>query len=38
VDANRVVTMVGLAIIAYLLTRPRMARARAVSRRRRLPD
>jgi uncharacterized spore protein YtfJ len=37
VDVNRVVTMVGLAAIAYLLTRPRMARARALSRRHRTP-
>ena len=28
-DPNRIVTMVGLAVIAYLLSRPRMARARA---------
>jgi uncharacterized spore protein YtfJ len=30
VDPNRIALMVGLAAIAYLLTRPRMARARAV--------
>lgn len=32
VDPNRIVAMVGLAVIAYLLIRPRMARARAASR------
>ena len=32
VDPNRFVTMVGLAAIAYLLSRPRMARARATWR------
>ena len=31
VDVNRIVTLVGLAVIAYLLSRPRMARARAGS-------
>jgi uncharacterized spore protein YtfJ len=29
IDLNRIVGMVGLAVIAYLLSRPRMARARA---------
>jgi uncharacterized spore protein YtfJ len=29
VDPNRVVAMIGLAVIAYLASRPRMARARA---------
>ncbi|MEP7034676.1 MAG: spore germination protein GerW family protein [Dermatophilaceae bacterium] len=33
VDPNRIVTMVGLAVIAYLLSRPRMARARKTGRR-----
>lgn len=32
VDPNRIVVMVGMAVIAYLLTRPRMARARARSK------
>ena len=32
VDPNRIVVMVGLAVIAYLLSRPRLARARALSR------
>jgi len=32
VDPNRIVTMAGLVLIAYLLSRPRMARARARSR------
>jgi len=32
VDPNRIVTMVGLVAIAYLLSRPRVARARAKSR------
>jgi uncharacterized spore protein YtfJ len=31
-DPNRIVVMVGLVVIAYLLSRPRMARARAASR------
>jgi len=31
IDPNRIVAMVGLAVIAYLLSRPRMARARATS-------
>ena len=35
VDPNRIVTMVGLVAIAYLLSRPRVARARAKSRSRR---
>ena len=30
VDANLIVAMVGMAVIAYLLNRPRMARARSV--------
>jgi len=34
VDVNRVVTMVGLAVIAYLLSRSRVARARAKASRR----
>jgi uncharacterized spore protein YtfJ len=34
VDPNRVVATVGLVLIAYLLTRPRMARIRAKSDRR----
>jgi len=29
VDPNRIVVMVGMVVIAYLLSRPRMARARA---------
>lgn len=32
VDPNRIVVMVGLAVIAYLLSRPRLARARALSK------
>lgn len=32
IDPNRIVVMVGLVAIAYLLSRPRMARARAASR------
>ena len=32
VDPNRILTMVVLAVIAYLLSRPRMVRARAGSR------
>ena len=32
VDPNRVVVMVGLAVIAYLVSRPRMTRARARAR------
>ena len=32
VDPNRLVTMVGLVVIAYLLNRPRMVRARAAAR------
>lgn len=32
VDPNRIVAIVGVAVIAYLLSRPRMARARATSR------
>ena len=31
VDPNRIVRMVGMAVVAYLLSRPRMARARASS-------
>lgn len=31
VDPNRIVTMVAMVVIAYLLTRPRMVRARARS-------
>jgi uncharacterized spore protein YtfJ len=31
VDPNRIVVMVGLAVIAYLVSRPRMARARLKS-------
>ncbi len=31
IDPNRIVAMVGLAVIAYLLSRPRMAGARATS-------
>jgi uncharacterized spore protein YtfJ len=37
-DPNRIVTMVGLAVIAYLLSRPRMARARGKSRNRPAAD
>lgn len=29
VDPNRIIAMFGLAVVAYLLTRPRMVRARA---------
>ncbi len=29
VDPNRIIAMIGMAVIAYLLTRPRMVRARA---------
>jgi uncharacterized spore protein YtfJ len=29
VDPNRIMAMLGLAVVAYLLTRPRMVRARA---------
>jgi len=32
IDLNRIVAVVGLAVIAYLLSRPRMARARAMSK------
>ena len=32
VDPNRIVVMVGLAVIAFLLSRPRLARARALSK------
>ena len=32
VDPNRIVVMAGLAVIAFLLSRPRLARARALSR------
>jgi len=35
VDPNRIVVMVGLAVIAYLHSRPRMARATSSSRSRR---
>jgi hypothetical protein len=35
VDPNRIVTMVGLVAIAYLLSRPRVTRARAKLRSRR---
>ena len=35
VDPNRIAAMMGLIVIAYLLTRPRMARARAASSSRR---
>lgn len=35
VDPNRIVAMLTLMVVAYLLTRPRMARARAASSRRR---
>jgi len=31
VDPNRIITMVGLVAIAYVLSRPRLARARAAS-------
>ena len=34
VDPNRIVVVVGLAVIAYLLSRPRMVRARAMARER----
>jgi uncharacterized spore protein YtfJ len=37
-DPNRIVTMVGLAVIVYLLSRPRMARARGKARSRQAPD
>jgi uncharacterized spore protein YtfJ len=33
-DPNRIVTVVGLVVVAYLLSRPRMARARARATRR----
>ena len=32
VDPNRIVVMAGLAVIAFLLSRPRLARARALAR------
>lgn len=32
VDPNRVVLMAGLVVIAYLLSRPRLVRARAIAR------
>jgi uncharacterized spore protein YtfJ len=32
IDPNRIVTMVGLVVIAYLLSRPRLARARGRAR------
>ena len=35
VDPNRMVAIVGLVVSAYLLSRPRMARARAMSNSRR---
>ena len=35
VDVNRIVTMVGIVAVAYLLTRPSWARARAKAKRRR---
>ncbi len=35
VDPNRIVAVVGLVVIAYLITRPRMVRARAKSSHRR---
>lgn len=31
VDVNRIITMAGLVVITYLLSRPRLARARAAS-------
>jgi uncharacterized spore protein YtfJ len=34
IDPNRIVATVGLVVVAYLLTRPRMARARARSSKR----
>jgi uncharacterized spore protein YtfJ len=34
VDPNRIVTIVGLVVIAFLLSRPRMVRARARAQRR----
>lgn len=34
VDPNRIITMVGLVVIAFLLSRPRMVRARNASRKR----
>jgi uncharacterized spore protein YtfJ len=32
VDPNRLVVMIGLAVVAFLVSRPRMARARALKR------
>jgi uncharacterized spore protein YtfJ len=32
VDPNRIITIAGLVVIAYLVSRPRMARARALAR------
>lgn len=32
VDPNRIVTMVGMAVVAYLISRPRMVRARSKAR------
>ncbi len=34
-DLNRIVTMIGLAVVAFVITRPRMARARTAPGRRR---
>ena len=34
VDPNRIVTVIGMVVVAYLLTRPRIVRARARSTKR----
>lgn len=38
VDPNRIMTMLGLVVIAYLLSRPRLARARAKAERAKKSD
>jgi uncharacterized spore protein YtfJ len=38
VDPNRIVAVVGMVAVAYLLSRPRMARARATARSRQTAD
>lgn len=38
VDLNRIIGLVGMAVIAFLVSRPRMARARAKAARKRASD
>jgi uncharacterized spore protein YtfJ len=38
VDVNRIIGLVGMAVVAYLLTRPRLVRARAKAALRRAAD